>query len=170
MRWITSLFIIGTTTLLASGCGSKEFKEFTAPDGSCKVMIPGGNPKSKTQEVAGVTKNMFLYEEKNGGYWLAYSDRSGAAESDAKILDDFRQSTLSSLNATLTSESKISLGEKKYSGREITANLPNDRGVVRARVFLANRRLYEMMIMGTSSWANSADATRFLDSLVLLNK
>ena len=41
------------------------------------------------------------------------------------------------------------------------------QGLTRGKVFLKGRRLYQIFVMGTESFANSASATKFLDSFKL---
>jgi hypothetical protein len=56
---------------------------------------------------------------------------------------------------------------RPYPGRDIEAELPNGKGLLHARFWIVNKRLYQLMVVGTHSLAGSADATKFLKSLTL---
>jgi hypothetical protein len=68
------------------------------------------------------------------------------------------------LNAKMTTEYTVKLNDK-YWGREVTAELPEQKGLLRVRFYLVNERMYQVMVVGTPNWANSPAAAKFLESL-----
>jgi len=155
--------------LLVSGCEKEEFKEFASGEGRFKVQMPG-TPREETNFAAGTSFKTYSIQEMNGAYAVAFADMPiPSGERDAQIqarLDGARDGMVRNINATLTGSSFIRLNGK-YPGREVRADLPGKKGILRARVYLVDRRLYQVMVVGTTSWANSPETTTFLDSLVV---
>jgi hypothetical protein len=157
--------------LVAAGCGT-EFKEFS-PDGKFKVLLPG-TPKEQNQSAMGLTVKAWSAEEKNGAYIISATDLpaalvgQGAAQLEQQ-LDGARSGALANSGAKLTSEKKITLAGK-YPGRHIEADVPAKNGKMKMRVYIVGNRLYSMIAVGNGSWADSADATKFLDSLELVGE
>jgi hypothetical protein len=166
LKWVGAVTV---GLLLLCGGDKAEFEEFASKEGRFKVQMPG-TPEEKTQTVAGVTLNLFLLEETDGGYAVAYADLPIAAdekvEAIQKRLDGARDGMLRNINATLVRESKITL-KGKYQGREIEANLPDKKGLLRARLYVVNKRLYQVMVVGTTDYVRAESATKFLGSLVV---
>jgi hypothetical protein len=147
-----------------------DFKEFSSKDGKFKAQFPG-EPMTKTIDAAGVKAKTFTVEEKNGGYVVSYADLPIPADEGAdlieKRLDGSRDGMVKNIRGTLTGEKKIKLADK-YPGREITADLPGKKGVIRARIYIVGKRLYQVLVIGTEDTAKSADATKFLESFQLI--
>ncbi len=66
----------------------------------------------------------------------------------------------------LVSTSRITL-DGKHPGLEVRANLNEQPGIARSRIYLVEGRLYQLTVAGTEPRATSADADRFLNSLVV---
>jgi hypothetical protein len=154
--------------LLLSGCGKPEFKEFKCEGGRFKVLMPG-TPKEQQQEVSGIMLKSYSFENWSGAYAVAYADiphSFGDLGSRMKVLLDGAESGMvKNVNAKLLQSSDIKLAGK-HTGREVKAELPN-KGLILARIFVINRRLYQVVVTGTREWVASPDATKFLDSLVV---
>ena len=167
-RIASSAFLVACLFAIA-GCKKAEFQEFVSADGHFKVLMPG-KPKEQVQATGVASMKTYMIEEKNGAYMAAFSDMPiPANEPEATLqqrLDGSRDGCLRNTNAKLKKETKISLNGK-YPGRDIEAELPDSKGLLHARIWLVKQRLYQVMVVGTQSWANSADAAKFLDSLTL---
>jgi hypothetical protein len=144
-------------------------RQYTATDGTFKFHM-AGTPNKQTLKVAGVAMTMFMTEEPSGAFAVAVADMPiPAGESADKIetrLDGAREGMLRNINAKLTAEYKTALN-RKYPGREIRADLPQKVGIVRARIYIVNKRCYQVMVIGFPSLVNSTDSTKFLDSLTV---
>jgi hypothetical protein len=157
--------------LVSAGCGTGlgELKEFSSAEGGFKVKMPG-SPKKQSQPAAGTTLHTYSVEGRSGAMIASYGDMPiPAKEPEAKIqdrLDGARQGMLKNVNATLVKETKIQL-PGGHPGREITADLPAGKGIMRARIFLVDTRLYQILVVGVPTFANSTDATTFLESFEL---
>ncbi len=160
---------VACTLLLVSGCDNGEFREIVSEEGRFKVQMPG-TPKETSQFVLGFTMKTWSLEKKEGGYAVAFADIPMASkESDIQIqkrLEGARDGMVSNTRSKLTSSSRTTLNGK-YPGRDVEADLPDQKGILRARIYLVGQRLYQIMVVGTKPWANSADATKFLDSLIV---
>jgi len=99
---------------------------------------------------------------------LSYADIAAPDEDEAalqKRLEEARVGVINKLIMKGTKESAIALG--KHPGKELEGVLP-DQSVARIRLFIVNGRLYQMWVVGSPTWAGSAEATRFLTSLELI--
>jgi hypothetical protein len=145
----------------------EKSKLFRCPDGRFTVTLPA-NPKKQELSVHGKRTTMFINQDRNGVHMVAYADLPiPAIESSEKIrerLDGARDGMLQNVKAKLTGESSVTL-QGKYPGREVQAEIPNVSGVIRARIFLVNGRLYQVATIGNSEWVNSTESTTLLGSL-----
>ena len=116
---------------------------------------------------------MYITEERNTSYVVGYSDLPiPDKEPPAQVqvrLDASRDGQLANKDAKLVSESKIQLGGR-YPGRDIYADLPGKQMYARTQIFLVDKRLYEIMAVGTQSWVKSAETSKFFDSFALTAK
>jgi hypothetical protein len=169
---VVGLMIAGVVAViayqLASGkFGPQPFREFTSPDGKFRVEMPG-TPTEGSVFAAGVFLTTYTLEERDGAYGVAYIDVPIIGNlSSAQItqaLNGAREGMVRNVNGKFTGESAIRLNGK-YPGREVRAELPVKDGLIKGRLYLVNRRVYMVMVTGLSSWVNSANAKRFLDSL-----
>jgi hypothetical protein len=158
---------------LCCGCGQSdfgEFKEFKCEGGRFKVLMPG-TPKEEKLSAAGIPLKTFRVESWDKGCAVAYADipdeilRYG---STSKKLDAAVDGMVSNVNAKLIRAYDIEL-VGKYPGREVKAELPNKSGIIVARIYLVRHRFYELIVTGPQSWATSPEATKFLDSFVLID-
>jgi hypothetical protein len=147
-----------------------EPKEFVVADAGFKFKIPG-MPKKETRKSGGSGIKFYTFTVENTSAVMAvsYADLPILApdEDDVKgFLDASRQGILKKAKATLKRESNIKFSGR-YPGREIVASLPDDKGELRARLYLVGTRVYQLMVYGKSSVTNSKEATTFLESLEL---
>jgi hypothetical protein len=169
-RLPTMLMVVACLVLL--GAEAPEFKEFKSEAGKFKALFPG-KPKETAQKAVGIDLKMFTIEENNGAMVIAYADmplEDNITEEEIQTrLDGARTGMVNNVKAELKSEKKITIarGTKKYPGREILADLPDQKGQLRARIFLVDKRLYQIMVVGNPDFAKSANAAKFIDSLQL---
>jgi hypothetical protein len=147
-----------------------KFKEFKSAAGGFTAQMPG-NPKQQSQNIpGGGILTAYLVEERDGAYMVGYSDIPIAPnESEAQLqnrLDGSRDGAVRNLNATVVRDVKIKLAGK-HPGREIEANLPQNKGVMRARFYIVGSRMYQVMVLGTRAWVGAPTVTAFLDSFAL---
>jgi hypothetical protein len=162
----------GSGSLNAANTGGGQgFREFVSPAGKFRVLMPG-TPSQKSQRIGPVSLTMYTLKTPGGAYMVGFCDVPiPMNEPDWKTqqrLDGARNGAVGNVGGVLRKDTRIRLHGRE-PGREIEANLPGGRGVIRARFYVADRRMYQVMVVGTPAWVNSADATRFLDSLSRTN-
>jgi hypothetical protein len=139
---------------------------------SQKVQFPG-KPTEKTQKVGGVPQNFYQVEERNGAYTVNYADMPFPAnEPPGKIkerLDEAVAGMGGPTGGKVVSQSEITLNGK-YPAREFKLTITQPRtGLIRGKICLKGRRLYQVFVVGDESFANSANATKFIDSFTLID-
>jgi hypothetical protein len=156
--------------LMLAGCGRRtEFQEFASAEGRFTVLFPG-TPEERLRRGVGVAVRSFVVRQADGAYAVSFADLPiPVGEDDEQIqarLDRAREGVLLNEDATLTTAAPITLAGK-HPGQAVEAALPDRGGVLRARVYLVDRRLYRVSVKGTRSFTDSPAADRFLDSLSL---
>lgn len=167
---IGGLYFRGTLTGSSANSSSlSSFTEFVSKEGRFKVSFPG-TPKEKTQSALGMKFKMYLAEEKDGIFGVAYVDLPGAdtikSNQAEAALTNARKGMLSNMNATLIKEDRITL-EGKYPGREIRADVPSKGAEMYSSIYLVHNRAYQVMILGKTEWLSSDKARKFLNSFAL---
>ncbi len=84
------------------------------------------------------------------------------------VLDSSRDGAVGNLKGELDSEKDIKLGD--YPGREVRIAVDEGKKLFRARVYLVDQRLYQVVVFGTKDAATSKEADKFLDSFQLIEK
>jgi hypothetical protein len=147
--------------------------EFVSKDWKFAVKFPG-KPEEKTQPgPAGIKMTAFVIDGKDGAMVIGVADMPiPAGEKDEVIqdrLDGSRDGAIRNVGGELTSSSQITIGKKKYPGREFSATLTKPAvGQMRCRVYLVGKRLYQVLVIGTNDYVTSKEATAFLDSFRLI--
>src|SRR5262249_38722228 len=87
-----------------------------------------------------------------------------ATITDADRFAAARDAEVAQAKGKLVSEKEIKLGS--HPGREYEIAV-SGLGVLRARIYLANQRVYVLKVLGPKSYTRSATAEKFLDSFKL---
>jgi hypothetical protein len=152
-------------------------EDFTSSQWKFSIRFPGKPNEKQQNSPLGVQMNTFMTESPDGAYLVSVADMPiPDNETPAQVqarLDGAREGAVRNVNATLESSSAITLQEK-YPGRELTAKLPpqpngTKDGILRARVFLAGKRLYQVLVVGKASFVNGANSDEFLNSFKILD-
>lgn len=165
-----ALALLGLLTL-AGGCGPRELKPFPSAEGRFSVRLPGGHPREHTQKAAGLALHTFTVEERHGTYMVAYSDLGVPAEEPGEAvqarLASARDGAVLNVGGAMKSTSPLAPLLGKHPGCELTADLPNQKGVVRARIYLAGARLYQLQVLGSKEFVTSDEAASFFASFTV---
>jgi hypothetical protein len=155
--------------LLLGGCQDGQMREYTSPDGQFKVLFPG-KPKEETQLGIGGLMKKVSVSRRDGAYVVTAQEVKIAPDAAPAVLEDrldgVRNGAVSNIRGKLLREEKITLAGR-YPGRDIVAEMPEQVGLLRDRLYLVGDRLYQVMVMGRREWVESPDAQRFLDSFTL---
>jgi hypothetical protein len=147
-------------------------QDFTSAEWSFKARFPG-KPKEQTQSGPfGTTMTMYGVESRDGVYAVAIAALPiPAGESPEMLqnrLDGSRDGAIGNVGGKLQSSKSIMLNGK-YPGCEFSATITKPKqGQIRAKIYLVEARLYQVMVMGSDSYATSSQANDFLDSFQLL--
>lgn len=164
--------IILSLAIVAGGC-SAPMEDFTSDAHKFKARFPG-KPKLQSQPgPQGTTMQMYAVESRNGVMAVAVADLPlpsdmPPAQVDS-ALDGAMNGQVRSGGGSLKTSSSIMINGK-YPGRELVASITQPKtGQVRSKLFLVKNRLYQVMVMGTDSYATSSQATEFLNSFKMMD-
>jgi hypothetical protein len=156
---------------LASGSGrAEELTEFASKEGGFKVLLPG-KPEDREVRTPRGTMHVVHLPSQAGEYLAGWIDlpleAADAAEKIEARLDRARDGILERLKGKLVRERKIALDDK-HPGRDLRAEITKPQeGQIRARLYLVDRRLYQVIVVGTKAWTESKEADMVLESFQL---
>jgi hypothetical protein len=149
------------------GQTAAEWRDFTSPDGSFTIALPGDpiEKKETTKTAAGnMDMHLFTLDLRNISYAVIYTDfppaflqMPNAAE---KLLEGGRNGAVAQVKGRLVSDQPISIG--RHPGREL--QIECSQGTILARIYIIDGRLYQMIVLTPTGKAISHDARKFLES------
>lgn len=144
-----------------------EFQQFASATGKYKVQFPGP-VKTETTEVktAAGAQSLTLDSVSLPGdtlFVVTYIDTPAEAAKAAPgpRLDKIRDAVRGT-DGKVLSEKDVTVGFEKLPGRDVVIQKPAT--VIRTRIVLGEKRLYQVMVQGTKEIATSPTADRFFDS------
>jgi hypothetical protein len=172
MRWALALaaVVIVAVSALAD---EPKWKEFVSKPGRFKVLMPDTPEQDSGETESDYGKGTLHMHTAQAGkalFGAHYTDFPAAIRKLPlkQVYDSSRDGAVANLKGKLLSEKDVKLG--KYPGREIRIEVKGGARLFRARVFLVDRRLYQVVVFGTKETATSKDADRFLSSFRLVEK
>ena len=168
-------------SILLSGAGCNDpslanalsnWKPFSPKGGNFVVTMPPNPVEEKPKNITGYeeTKYRIVSAMSNvAGLAIGYSDQpqTGVFQKDPnKILDAVMKTAVESRAGELISQKPIKL--KSYPGREFTFSVKGGL-TERHRVYVANKRLYSLMVITGSKGLDSPEAKTFFDSFDIVN-
>ena len=157
---------------LALCAEDKKPTVFASKEGKFTVALPE-KPSEKTSKVptdAGQLElHIFVLDQKDRAYLVTYSDYpAGTVKDNAdKVLTGVVEGNAKSLKGKVASEEKITIGKKKYPGREIRIEMDDKKGLYRARVYLVGDRLYQVVALGPDEFAKGKAVDDYLKSFAI---
>jgi hypothetical protein len=144
------------------------FQTFSSPEGKFVVAMPG-KPKKEIQEadspVGKLKINTFMVAVSPSDlvYMLEYTDYPAvvAGQDPQIILKGGRDGMLRGQNK-LIEDKEVVLGKERIPGRAILIDLP--KLSYRGRLYIADTRLYQVIIIGSRGMVTSSDADKYLNS------
>lgn len=170
LRPFSAIVLAATLAAPLVAPGSDKPTEFSSAACKFKAKFPG-TPKEQSQMAAGVQMKMFATESRNGVFAVSVADMPIPANEPAEKIDErldgAQAGVIKNVNGTLKDSKKVKLADK-YAGRDFTATISKPmEGLIRARVYLVGKRLYQVMVMGTEDFVKSKDADQFFESFAL---
>ena len=150
----------------------KKGVDFTSKEGKFSVTLPS-KPKEQSNKIptdAGeVDAHMFLVDLKDRAYLVSYNDyKAGSVGANTeKVLGGVVDGSARGVKGKLVKDEKITLGEKKYPGHDITIELPGNQGFYRAKVYLVGDRLYQVVALGPDEFIKSKPVEEYFKSFKL---
>jgi hypothetical protein len=173
-----SVLILFLSALLAAGCGgSAEPAKFTSPEGGFSILVPAALTE-KTQDVDTGNGKLTIHAFVGGTdllrFFVSYMDTTDQALTEVgpdAILRQAETQLVGSGDAVITADSDITLDG--YPGREVTFDSgpknPPELSV-KARIFLVDHRLYQIMVAIPKGDVGNAANNAYLQSFQLLPK
>ena len=162
--------LLGLVVFALAGCAEAPPPEFVSKADKFRVRF-GATPQIRERMVADRRAVSYTVEEAPGARSVSVMELpikgDEAPGFSSWALNSAKDDLIRSADGKeLTSTSITLVG--KYPGREFTARLADPvGGLMRARIWLVDKRLYQVTVIGTEGYANSATATAFLDSFQL---
>ena len=133
-------------------------------------MLMPGKPQEQTREVkAGENKlDIHFYVAAPAVdrivyvTWTEYPAKVVEGKQDAH-LEGTVKGNLTNLKAKMLEGKKITVGEKKYPGRDILLELPDGK-LYRARIVLAGTRLYQVVANGAAEFVKGKQTDEYIES------
>ena len=144
-----------------------EFQQYASAAGRYKVLFPGA-VATETVEVktAAGAQSLTLDSVSLPGetlFVVSYIDTPAeAANAPAAARLDKIRDAAKGADGKVLSEKDLTVGLEKLPARDVVIEKPG--AVIRSRIVLGDRRLYQVMIQGSRQLVTSPTADRFLDS------
>jgi serine/threonine protein kinase len=146
----------------------RHFRPYSSPAGDYKALFPGFVRSQSTPFIVGKDTVRKLTTDSvawwNGSTFLVgfvdYPD-DAAQQPAALRLDRFRDADRGP-NSKILQETEVTVGEKKYPGRELLIEVAGT--FVRKRIVVAGARLYFVAVQGTKEAVASPAADKFFGS------
>ena len=151
------------------------WEKFSPAGGGFTVLLPGKPVANETPietKIGTLINHSFIIELYPMAYMVGYAGFPSPVtdtETIRRMLDGARDQALSQKGMELKSETEIKL--RTNFGRDWVVNAPS--GLLRARAYWANQRLYQLVVFipkseaGTINSNSESLASKFLDSFAL---
>jgi hypothetical protein len=173
MRWSIALLLVAVGAISVSADDQPEWKEFTSKEGRFKVLMPGTPKQQQHDTESDFGKGVLYMNSVQAGrtmYGANYCDFPAEIKKAPlkQVYDSSRDGAVANLEGKLAGEKDIKLDD--YPGRELQIDVAGGKLVFRARVYLVDQRLYQVVVFGTQEAVTSKAAEKFLDSFKLAGK
>ncbi|MGA2506930.1 MAG: hypothetical protein ABSF80_05580 [Chitinispirillaceae bacterium] len=164
---ITAAVVVGQLT---TGFMQRDFaglKEFTAPDKSFTVMLPGDVQELKqavNTKLGPIETCFYTAKAKHQDFTVAYSDFPDsfiAAADPRAMLDGSRDGAVRDIQGKLLGETFIDM--KGNPGRELKIEGPQ-KTIMKSRIYLVKKRMYQIMAVSNSDHAYDKKITEVFGS------
>jgi hypothetical protein len=165
-RLVTQAVALGLV-LVQSGCGD-GLQEHVSTEGGFRIRAPGPAEKAPGSNAPeAIHKVTFL--QQSGSIEVAWQDLPESKETPDERLDHACDGAVEKLEGKKLLRKPITLAGR-YPGRELIAEWPDGSGIVQDRLFLVDRRLYQVVASGAKWWVESPSTRRSLESFALLEE
>jgi hypothetical protein len=165
---------------LAGGCGGNRpavvgpaapaWQQIDKVDAGFRVSMPG-TPREEIKQMPRASQLQLILNMGDPLYLVTANEvPAGADQADKAdhLLDVSRDRSVSNSKGKLLQEKRLTL-DNRWHGREYEI-LTEANNIRRQRLYLAQGRLYALVVVGSREKTGSPDADRFLDSFKLIAK
>lgn len=170
MSFRTGRLALPVLAALVAGCADAPPPEFVSKSDKFAVRFRGA-PQVRERPVGGSRSVVYKIESPDGAETVAVTELPLKGDEPPEmapwLLNSAKADLIRESGGTLTADASSALAGK-YPGREFAARVTDPHpGVLRARVYFARGRLYQVVVMGTAEYASAPAATAFLESFRL---
>lgn len=164
---VAAVFLFGRGRI-----GEGEWKEFTPPDNSFTVLMPG-TPTSSMQSVGAFTLTKHTVTHKGSDTFFVAASFDVPNDAPADILTTCYQAERKHLTSVVKGKvtREVEYSHGVYHGHEFAITAEDKKGKAIERMFLAEtptgRRLYVLVVGGPGIEPGKGDAAKFFDSIKL---
>jgi hypothetical protein len=157
---------------LALCAEDKKPVDFASKTGKFSVTLPE-KPAEKTSKVptdlGKLELHIFIVDQKDRAFLVTYSDYPPKTVGDnaEKLLAGVIEGNAKSLKGKVLSDEKITIGKGKYPGREVRIEMPDKKGLYRARIYIVGDRLYQVVALGPDEFAKSKAVDDYMKSFTI---
>lgn len=153
-----------------AGCAEPPPLEFVSKQSKFRARF-GSVPEIGEKEVSGLKTTVYEHKSADGALSVTVREMpipdNDPPDRVPLYLAQVRDDMIRTAHGTAISDSSTTLAGK-YPGRIFAARLGGDKlGLMRVRIYLVGKRLYQVMAIGTEYYANSPAATTFLESFMV---
>ncbi len=167
MQWSIWTSFVGL--ILTLSVHAQEWKTFTPKEGRCSILFPDTPKKLEAEIIEKKRASIYVWQQgEQYAMFLTISTIIDPPRTDAERQTELDNScermakSLSTPQATGKILAKNTLTLGKYPGREISLSFPSYEG--KARLYLANDRMYQLLVLGKKDLVAGADTKKFLES------
>lgn len=169
---------LAVAVVLLAACAKSEWHELAVRDAGFSVLMRG-EPVYTKREIelpAGkIVAHLYLSEQPESVVAIGYTDYPLSlvlGSPPEQLFSGVRDTWLRRLHGTLTRSDRPLKIDGKHPGIEFSADgeIENTAAFVRARLYLVDQRLYQVVILGKTAAVPSRVVNRYLDSFKLIEK
>ncbi|MBI5077084.1 hypothetical protein HZB94_01765 [Candidatus Falkowbacteria bacterium] len=166
------LILLSAAILFLTACTAAPatLEKFEAKDAGFSILLPGkptADSKTVDSAIGPLILNTFELNKGDTYYVISTTDYPASVFEGTtldELLDSSRDGAVQNANGTLVKEEKITID--KYSGRQLEVSVAGNQ-TIKAKLALAEKRLYQIVIVGPALKMNSPEISQVLDSFLI---
>ena len=165
-------FVILALMPLTGGCQKPPLQEFTSTEYKFKASFPGIPRRENKTGALGTKFAVYGTSTEDGICKVEIAEVEIPDDASDALVEDWVEGAVKAAirdyEPSLKGRSRVVLSGK-FPGREFLAGINKPfKGEMRGRIYLVNKRLYQVIVIGSGSYASSDHASQFLDSFQLI--
>ncbi|MEI6331651.1 MAG: hypothetical protein ACOYN8_04245 [Pseudanabaena sp.] len=147
-----------------------DWQEYKSATGKFTIQVPSKpqeQSQDQTTDVGTIKLNMVIAEANDSGYFVGYADFPNKVADPADIqkgLGDSVKGSVSNLKGEIKSEKEYMLGDVPCRDFEAGGKVQATDVSMKGRFCLADKRLYQVFVLGSKEKFSTSDVDRFITS------